>query len=405
MHLGLGLYRHQLDDDHFRFARQCGCTHLVIHLVDYFRSSRRNQPGDQPVGDDTGWGLAGDPNRLWTYEELTDIKRRINNAGLTLEAIENFDPAHWHDVLLDGPLKEQQLEKIKTMIRTVGRAGIPIIGYNFSIAGVAGRVKGRFARGEAEAVGMDGPLDTPLPLGMAWNMVYDPKASVGAQPSATHEQLWQRLQDFLEAALPVAEAAGVTLAAHPDDPPMQTVRAQPRLVYQPDMYQKLIDLNPSRSNALEFCVGTLAEMTEGNVYEAVDTYSAQQKIAYVHLRNVRGKVPTYKETFIDDGDVDVRRVLSILKRNKFDGVIIPDHAPQMACAAPWHAGMAYALGYLREHYRKSRPEANLRQKPQPSVKQCKSSSKLLRRYRSSTRPFAPFAATIFHREIDRLSNF
>ncbi|HEY2761247.1 MAG TPA: mannonate dehydratase, partial [Pirellulales bacterium] len=267
MHLGLGLYRHQLDDDHFRFARQCGCTHLVIHLVDYFRSSRSNQPGDQPVGDDTGWGLAGDPNQLWSYEELADIKRRINDAGLILEAIENFDPAHWHDVLLDGPLKRPQLENIKTMIRNVGRAGIPIIGYNFSIAGVAGRIKGRFARGQAEAVGMDGPLDTPLPRGMAWNMVYDAKAPEGNHPSATSEQLWQRLHDFLEAAIPVAEEAGVTLAAHPDDPPLPTVRAQPRLVYQPHLYQKLIDLKPSRANALEFCVGTLAEMIEGDIYQ------------------------------------------------------------------------------------------------------------------------------------------
>jgi hypothetical protein len=41
------------------------------------------------------------------------------------------------------------------------------------------------------------------------------------------------------------------------------------------------------------------------------------------------------------------RVLSILKRNGFDGVIIPDHAPQMNCAAPWHAGMAFALGFLK----------------------------------------------------------
>jgi len=43
----------------------------------------------------------------------------------------------------------------------------------------------------------------------------------------------------------------------------------------------------------------------------------------------------------------VLRVLRILQQNKFDGVIIPDHAPQMTCSAPWHAGMAYALGFLR----------------------------------------------------------
>jgi len=302
--LGLGLYRHQLNAEHYRFAKQCGCTHLVIHLVDYFRSSRlrgdeaasaaqarSNQPGpssvtpvlsilrssataedgrsstaegglrrvdDQPVGDDTGWGLAGDPNQLWTYGELAAIKKEINAAGLELEAIENFDPAHWHDVLLDGPKKLQQLENLKTIIRNVGQAGIPVFGYNFSIAGVAGRIKGRFARGEAEAVGMDGPLDKPLPNGMVWNMVYDRNAAPGVVPSATPEQLWQRLKVFLDALVPVAEAAGVTLAAHPDDPPLPTVRAQPRLVYQPQLFQKLIDLKPSPRHALEFCIGTLA---------------------------------------------------------------------------------------------------------------------------------------------------
>ena len=347
MKLGLGLYRHQLNAEHYRFAKQCGCTHLVIHLVDYFRSSRSNQPGDQPCGDDSGWGLAGDPDRVWSYEELAAIKRDINAAGLELEAIENFDPAHWHDVLLDGPKKAQQLENLKQLIRNVGRAGIPVFGYNFSIAGVAGRVKGPFARGDAEAVGMDGPLDKPLPNGMVWNMVYDRDASPGIIPSATHEQLWSRLKDFLDAIIPVAEEAGVTMAAHPDDPPMPTVRAQPRLVYQPRLYQKLIDLKPSPRNALEFCVGTLAEMTEDDIYDVVDTYSRQRKLGYVHLRNVRDKVPHYKETFIDDGEVDILRVMRILKRNNYQGVLIPDHAPQMSCSAPWHAGMAYALGYMR----------------------------------------------------------
>jgi mannonate dehydratase len=212
---------------------------------------------------------------------------------------------------------------------------------------VAGRVKGPFARGGAEAVGMDAPLDKPMPNGMAWNMIYDRNALPSTVTPATPNQLWQRLRDFLEVVIPVAEEAGVTLAAHPDDPPLPSVRGQPRLVYQPRLYQRLLDLLPSPRNALEFCVGTLAEMTEGDIYDAVDTYSRQGKLAYVHLRNVRGKVPFYKETFIDEGDLDVLRVLRILKRNGFKGVVIPDHAPQMSCGAPWHAGMAYALGYLR----------------------------------------------------------
>jgi mannonate dehydratase len=347
MKLGLGLYRHLLTRENFQFARQAGATHIVAHLVDYFKGGGPGAGGDQPTGTDYGWGLAGDPDRLWTLEELVELRRNVEATGLNLEAIENLDPAHWHDILLDGPQRAQQTDNVKTIIRRMGQAGIPVLGYNFSIAGVAGRTRGNYARGEAPSVGMEGPYELPMPRGMVWNMVYDAAAPAGVAPQATPTQLWSRLERFLHEVLPVAEESGVRLALHPDDPPMPTIRGQPRLVYQPQLYQKVIDLNPSPANQLEFCVGSLAEMTDGEIYDVVDRYSRQHRIGYVHLRNVRDKVPHYKETFIDDGEVDILRVLAILKRNGFDGVIIPDHAPQMSCAAPWHAGMAYAMGFIK----------------------------------------------------------
>jgi mannonate dehydratase len=88
-------------------------------------------------------------------------------------------------------------------------------------------------------------------------------------------------------------------------------------------------------------------MSEGDVYEAIDKYSKQGNIAYVHFRNVRGKVPDYHEVFADEGDVDFVRCMRIYRKNGFNGVMIPDHTPQMTCAASWHAGMAWALGYMR----------------------------------------------------------
>ena len=348
MKIGLGLYRHMLTRDYYDFARQAGCTHVVVHLVDYFNQGSSNPRNNQPTGSKyEAWGFAGDPDKIWTVKELATMRGEIEDAGLALAAVENLDPAHWHDILLDGPQRPQQIEKIKTIIRHLGEAGIPVLGYNFSLAGVAGRVTAALGRGHAVTVGMDGPADDiPIPNGTIWNMVYDRNAAAGTLPSISREELWRRLQRFLEDVIPVAEQAGVRLAAHPDDPPMPTMRQQPRLVYQPHMYQQLIDLAPSRSNALELCVGTLAEMTEGNIYDAVDRYSRQGKIAYIHLRNVVGKVPHYRETFIDEGDVDMIRILAILQRNQFDGVLIPDHTPQMTCAAPWHAGMAHTLGFM-----------------------------------------------------------
>lgn len=348
MKVGLGLYRHMLTREYYDFARQAGCTHVIVHLVDYFKQGANNPRQNQPTGGKyQPWGVAGDPEKLWTLAELMQLGKEIEDAGLIFAGIENLDPAHWHDILLDGPQRPRHIENVKTIIRRMGEAGIPVLGYNFSIAGVCGRVTMPAGRGGALIVGMDGPADEePLPKGIVWNMIYDPNAPPGAQPAISHEELWRRLQRFLEDVIPVAEQSGVRLAAHPDDPPMPTMRGQPRLVYQPHMYQRLLDLAPSSSNALELCVGTTAEMTEGSAYEAVDRYSRQGKIAYLHLRNVVGKVPYYRETFIDEGDIDMLRILSILHRNHFDGVVIPDHTPQMSCSAPWHAGMAHTLGFI-----------------------------------------------------------
>src|SRR5437588_7347655 len=116
MKLGLGLYRHMLTRENFQFARQAGATHIVAHLVDYFKGGAHGSHDNQPTGTDQGWGRAGDPLQLWSLKELTDLRKGVEAEGLKLEAIENFDPAHWHDVLLDGPKKEQQLEGIRTII-------------------------------------------------------------------------------------------------------------------------------------------------------------------------------------------------------------------------------------------------------------------------------------------------
>jgi mannonate dehydratase len=337
-----------LNREHYRFAKQCGATHVVVHLTDYFRGSGAGASADnQPVGDNMGWGLSVPDEPVWQLDWLQNLKAEINAEGLQLEAIENFEPADWHDVLLDGPDKYVQIEKLKTIIKNVGAAGIPVFGYNFSLAGVGSRISGPYARGGAESVGMDGVDQTPIPKGMVWNMVYERHTGGGTVDNISHEELWSRLDWFLGEILPVAEASGVVMAAHPDDPPMPEVRSTPRLVYQPQMYQRLIDMYPSTSNKLEFCLGTIAEMTEGDVYTATEQYSRQDRIAYIHFRNIRGKVPHYRETFIDEGDIDMRKVLAILKKNNFDGVLIPDHTPLMACGAPWHAGMAYAMGYVK----------------------------------------------------------
>ena len=346
MKLGLGLYRQTLTDDNFRFAKQAGATHIVAQLVDYVKG---NNP-TLTLNYLDGWGVTQNQGKLWTYEELKTLRMKIESHGLTLEAIENFDPSHWYDILLDGPEKKKQIEDIKTIIRNVGKAGIPIMGYYFSIAGVWGWSNGPYGRGDANSVVFDKSkieVDLPIPNGMVWNMKYDLHPRPGNIRVVDRKEMWVRLKYFLDNILPVAEEAGVRLVAHPDDPPLPSLRGAARLFYNTEEYEQLLAIHSSEANGFEFCMGTIQEMQNSDVYDMLDKYSRNGKIGYIHFRNVVGKVPYYREAFVDEGDINMVRALKILKRNGYTGVLIPDHTPEMSCNGSWHAGMAYALGYMK----------------------------------------------------------
>ena len=97
----------------------------------------------------------------WKEYEL-EVMRDGRDNFVVVCSIENLDPSMWHDVLLDGPRKDEQMARLAQVVRNVGRAGIPVLGYNFSIAGVCGRDEKPLARGGAMTVVMDGADQTPL---------------------------------------------------------------------------------------------------------------------------------------------------------------------------------------------------------------------------------------------------
>lgn len=342
--LGLGLYRHMLTDEYFSFARQCGCTHLVVHLANYYSEQIVTATDDKK-----NYGIAAAKDPIWQEDGMCSLQEMAKRHGLTIYGIENFSPADWYDVLLDGPKRGEQIEYLKQIIKNTGKAGIKTFGYNFSLAGVWGHQKERASRGGALSTCFDAskiPAAAPILKGEIWNMTYGEKDGTCIGP-ITSEELWNRLKRFLDDILPVAEEAGVVMALHPDDPPLEGLRSVPRLVYQPELYQRVLDFSDSPSNQLEFCMGSIQEMTHGDIYESLRQYGGANRISYCHFRNVKGKVPKYTEVFVDEGDIDMQKALGILEECGFDGVIIPDHTPELDCPAPWHAGMAFALGYMR----------------------------------------------------------
>ena len=198
MKIGLGLYPHLLTSETYRFAFQAGATHIVAHLPGFSRREGRGLP----------------PEQMWTLDELAELKRSMNDAGLEFAAIENFEVEHWYDVLLDGPLRDEQMAGLKQLLRNMGQLGIGVMGYNFSYANVWGTTRVTRARGNAPAPGYSTDLAPPqaeIPKGMVWNMKYDLNEENGFIAPVSRSVMWERLQYFLNEIMPIAEENNIKM--------------------------------------------------------------------------------------------------------------------------------------------------------------------------------------------------
>ena len=120
MKMGLGFYPNIYTPNNLSFAKQIGVSHVMIHIPDEKM-------------------LPSSKEGYWSYEDLKALRQQVESHGLKLEAIENFQPQHWYKILTDAPDKQVQMDLVKRTIQNMGKAGIPIMGYNFSLAAVAGR--------------------------------------------------------------------------------------------------------------------------------------------------------------------------------------------------------------------------------------------------------------------------
>jgi mannonate dehydratase len=85
-----------------------------------------------------------------------------------------------------------------------------------------------------------------------------------------------------------------------------------------------------------------------DVLEAIRYFGSRDKIFYVHFRNVSGPVPTFDETFIDEGHVDMLEAMKLYKEIGFDGPMIDDHSPMVVQDPGYgYRSRAYSLGYMR----------------------------------------------------------
>ncbi len=262
------------------------------------------------------------------------------------------------EIVLNLPGRDERIEEFLNYIRFLGKAGIPYMTYGFEGNGNwrSGSVVTR--RGYLAS---DCDLASPDFHG-GWNgTVYKEPLSHGRVFS--REEVWDNFTYFIKKVAPVAEDSGVKIGIHPDDPPQPVLAGVPRLFTTFEGYKRAIEIAESPNIGVCLCVGSWLEggqKTGVNPVEMIRYFGSRKKLFKIHFHNVSSPLPHFTEALMDDGYYDMYKVMEALAEVNFDGLVIPDHVPELGTSAgPTQAvthdasgkfnpspGLAYSSGYL-----------------------------------------------------------
>lgn len=322
----------EISDEDLQFVKQLGLDGVQINTPPL---KGQASFGSNGLIGETFWVRGDEPPAVkWDFFELLQLRQRIENHGLKLEAIENVPIWFYDRIMLGLEGRDEQIANYQHTIRALGKAGIPILGYCWMPTRVWRTNKSLRIRGGAVTTAFDAGLidDDYLMFGRRY----------------TEAEMWKNYEYFINAVLPVAEEAGVKLALHPDDPPVPSLGGIPRLFRNIDGFKRAMELGDSPNHGLDFCMGTWTECGAERMMESLAHFLAAGKIFYIHFRNVSGRLPSFTECFIDEGEADIVVVLKLLKAHKFDGFLMDDHVPIMVNDSRWgHRSRAFSTGYIR----------------------------------------------------------
>ena len=324
----LGAFLVGLDDDFLTFLQQYGVTDVVGGFPSKPDYAKKFPPdaGDQP-------------GCHWEYDELLQLRERVEAYGMRLASLENPHPSWCFDrVMLGLPGRDQQLENLSITIRNMGRAGIPYVGYNWMVNPPG---LWRFSTRTTTTYPARGGAETDL-----LDMAELEKAPLFRDREYGAEEMWENYEYFVRAIVPVLEEAGVRMGVHPDDPPVPSLGGIARLFHSPEGYQRAMDLADSPASAVNFCLGNWTAMGT-DILASIRQFGARDQILYGHAQGVQGTVPRFKECFLDESDCDYFDIVRTFDELGLDTFLAVSHMPRTVNdGRPQFQGHAFAFGFM-----------------------------------------------------------
>ncbi len=332
------------DDEDILFIRQLGIEHTYYSL---------------PVEDHT-------------YERIKAIVARIRDGGLNIDYLQSnrftFNPY----ISLGIGNRQSEIEAYREYIEMCAELGIhkfehntqPYFVYSNNIASLN---RGAISR----HVDIDGITNSEKPpfTKPAWKnpdmierfkllekMFYESK-----ERGYSKEALWDNFAYFTEQIMPVAEKCGSVISLHPSDPPTQTpIGGVPQLISSYSDYMKAIQIADSRALGITFCCGCWLEGGSefGDLLHDMEELLKEDRIVAIHIRNITAPMPSFDETFIDNGMFDYYPVFKLLARYRSNAYVNPDHHPIMVDGEKRRAPQSYAFGFMRAYAMRAAAEEN-----------------------------------------------
>ncbi len=275
------------------------------------------------------------PGQVWPEESIKRIKDDCEKNGLIFDIVESIPVPE--DIKLGSANADELIEVYCENIRRCAKYGVKCVTYNFMpvFDWTRTQLDKEAPDGSTSLVmyweqmqGLD-PLTDDINL-PGWDASYtkdEIKELFKKYAEIGEEGLWRNLENFLKKVIPVAEECDVRMAIHPDDPPYP-IFGLPRIITNEENLDRFLKIVDSPANSLCLCTGSLGCANFNDIPKMVRKYSAMNRIAFMHIRNVLVMEDgSFEESghISKCGSIDMYEVVKALTETGFDGYVRPDH--------------------------------------------------------------------------------